>query len=327
MPNILFVSNNKPAIRDVYTKEQIGGCEIADYNDIVSEENDFSNIQYIFSTWGMPALSEDEIKKNLPALKAVFYGAGSVQNFARPFLNNGVKVFSAWAANAIPVAEYTVAQILLANKGYFNMQRIYREEGVEAARQYGASLPGNYNAKVGLLGGGMIGKYVIKLLKEYKLQIYLFDPFMSEETARNLGVEKTGLEYIFENCQTISNHLANNEQTKGMLNYSLFSKMKDNASFINTGRGAQLVAEDLVKAMKEKPYRTALIDVTDPTEPLPQDSIYWSSPNIYITPHRAGSLTDEIMRMGDYMIKEYESLISGGNTKYEVTLEMLKTMA
>ena len=65
--------------------------------------------EFIFSTWGMPKFTEDEIKKYLPSLRAVFYGAGSVQSFARPFLNCGVKVFSAWAANAVPVAEYTVA--------------------------------------------------------------------------------------------------------------------------------------------------------------------------------------------------------------------------
>lgn len=60
----------------------------------------------------------------MPSLKAVFYGAGSVQAFARPFLNCGVKVFSACAANAVPVAEYTVAQIVLANKGFFSSSRL-----------------------------------------------------------------------------------------------------------------------------------------------------------------------------------------------------------
>ena len=84
--------------------------------DVLAAPEKFADTEYIFSTWGMPSFTEEEIKTYLPALKAVFYGAGSVQGFARPFLHSGVKVFSAWAANAVPVAEYTVAQIILAGK-------------------------------------------------------------------------------------------------------------------------------------------------------------------------------------------------------------------
>lgn len=81
---------------------------------------------YLFSTWGMPALGKEQIRAYFPSLKAVFYAAGSVQGFAREYLEAGVQVFSAWAANAVPVAEFTVAQILLAGKGYF--QGLRRQE-------------------------------------------------------------------------------------------------------------------------------------------------------------------------------------------------------
>ena len=67
-----------------------------------------------FSTWGMLQCSEAEIREYMPALKAVYYAAGSVQYFARPFLQCGVRVFSAWQANAVPVAQYTFAQLVLA---------------------------------------------------------------------------------------------------------------------------------------------------------------------------------------------------------------------
>ena len=74
-------------------------------------------------------MTEDQIAEYFPNLKAVFYGAGSVQGFARPFLKSGVKVFSAWAANAVPVAEYTLSQILLANKGFFQTSTLYSHGG------------------------------------------------------------------------------------------------------------------------------------------------------------------------------------------------------
>ena len=77
------------------------------------------DVEYIFATWGMPTFTEEEIRSFLPSLKTVFYAAGTVRYFAEPFLKCGVRVHSAWAANAIPVAEYAVAQIILANKGYY----------------------------------------------------------------------------------------------------------------------------------------------------------------------------------------------------------------
>lgn len=91
------------------------------------------------------------------------------------------------------------------------------------------------------------------MLKEYRLKVVVFDPFLSEEEAERLGVEKCGLERLFAESQTISNHLANNPQTAGMLNYGLFRRMKPNATFINTGRGAQVVEADLVRALRENP--------------------------------------------------------------------------
>ena len=97
----------------------------------------FADTDYIFSTWGMPAFAEQEIAACFPRLRAVFYAAGTVQAFAQPFLSRGVQVFSAWAANAVPVAEYTAAQITLANKGFYQNQRLYhRREPARAAAHF-----------------------------------------------------------------------------------------------------------------------------------------------------------------------------------------------
>ena len=76
----------------------------------------------IFSTWGMAPLSTQEIQTYFPNLRAVFYAAGTVQYFARPFLERGVEVFSAWQANAVPVAEFTFAQLCLRQRAISNQQ-------------------------------------------------------------------------------------------------------------------------------------------------------------------------------------------------------------
>ena len=172
----IYVSEKENKLRAVYkTSDPVYTKE-----DLLSRPDLFRDTEIIFSTWGMPSLSEEEIQSCLPSLKAVFYGAGTVQKFARPFLRCGVRIFSAWAANAVPVAEYTVAQIVLANKGFFQTMRY---EDRKAAKALHAHFPGNYGGKVGLIGAGMIGKMVISRLKDYALQVLVFDPFLPDERA------------------------------------------------------------------------------------------------------------------------------------------------
>ncbi len=294
---------------------------------VLENPGDFADVEYIFSTWSMPAFTEEEIKTCFPSLKCVYYSAGTVQSFARPFLNCGVRIFSAWGANAVPVAETSLAQILLANKGFFNNMIMMKQKGYQEAQVYfNREYPGNYNVYVGIIGAGMIGKLVIELLKPFNVRVKVFDPFLSDEKAKELGVCKTTLEDIFENCQTISNHLANNEQTQGILNYDLFKLMKPSATFINTGRGAQVVEEDLVRALKDEPGRTAVLDVTWPEPPV-EGSEITQLENIYLTTHTAGSSGFETWRMAEYMYDESMLVLEGKPTRYEVDLKMLETMA
>ena len=299
----------------IYTKE-----------DICNDPAQFAQVEIIFSTWGMPVFTEEEIRMFLPHLQCVFYGAGSVQSFAQPFLNCGVKVFSAWAANAVPVAEMAVAQIILANKGYFLSSRMYHTEGHLAARAVCDQCRGNYGETVGIIGDGMVGKLVIRMLKAYQLDVIVFDPFLSEEQAAELGVKKCDLPTLFEKAFVVSNHLANNAQTKGILRYDLFSRMRKNSVFINTGRGAQIVEDDLVRILQERQDLTALLDVTFPEPPVANHPFY-SLPNCHMTPHIAGSEGDEVARMGAYMAQEFEAYRSSMPCRYEVTSAMLATMA
>ncbi|MDR1536405.1 MAG: hydroxyacid dehydrogenase [Clostridiales bacterium] len=284
-----------------------------------------SNAEIIFSTWGIPDLSKEEIDSFLPNLKAVFYAAGSVQYFARPFLQNGVRVFSAWAANGVPVAEFTLAQILLANKKFFSF-RIKSKEAYAKASSEKRLIAGNYKSKVGILGAGAIGRKVISYLKMHDLHVLAFDPFVSESRMAQLGAQKASLEEIFSTCLAVSNHMANNPQTVGILNYDLFSRMIPQASFINTGRGAQVSEPDLVRILKERPDLTALLDVSWPEPPEAGNPLY-SLDNCVITPHIAGSVGREPERMALYMLEEYKRYKNRESCLYELTPDMLETMA
>lgn len=303
------------------------------YPDYINQQNaelhlnEIQDAEIAFSTWGIPHLTEEELKRYLPNLKILFYAAGSVQRFARPFMARNVTVISAWAANAVPVIEFTAAQILLANKGFTQASLHYKHHGdYRQAQRISQAFPGNYTARVGIIGAGMIGRGVIEMLNKHELTIDVFDPFLPDEKAAELNVRKTDLIDLFTNCDTISNHLANLPATVGILNKNHFDRMLPHATFINTGRGAQVVEEDLIRALREVPSRTAILDVTAP-EPVPADSPFLRMNNVIITPHIAGSMNKEIYRMGLYMAEECERYLAGAAMRYEVKEEMLETLA
>lgn len=262
----------------------------------------------IFSTWGMLKIDEEAIQSALPKLKAVFYAAGSIHGFARSFVDQGIKIFSAAEANAIPVAQWVSAQIYLANKGFFQHSTAKTRLDFDRDRSDANAFPGNKNVKVGLLGAGSVGRKVIERLKDSEIEMYVYDPYVDEATLESLGAHKADLDTIFRTCQTISNHIPDLPSTKGMLNQSLFELMLPNAVFLNTGRGATVNEADLIRILREKPEMMAILDVTYP-EPPKEDSELYTLPNVILTPHLAGSLGQEVIRLAETMANEAQRFL------------------
>lgn len=286
---------------------------------------DLTDVEVIFTTWGMAKLDVATIKERFPVLKACFCAMGSVQGFAREFLSLGVKVFSAWQANAVPVVEYAVSQILLATKGYFMLSRLCKSD-YKGAHDLVERFVGNYGAKVGILGDGAIGFHVTEQLLKHDLDVYVYSITMTEERAKSVGVRLASPKTIFSECDVISNHLADNPNTRGIINAELLNSMKNYSTLINTGRGAQIDENALIDVLEKNDTISAVLDVTYP-EPPEKDSKLYTLPNVVLTPHIAGSLGHEVERMAEYMIEESKRFLKGEPTRYGVTEQMLKTMA
>ena len=327
---------NSESVPDVYPPDVRG--RIADmvelYPEVIRQEDmaghtaALAQAEIVFSTWGMPRLTEKKKKKWLPSLRAVFYGAGSVQYFARPYLNSGVAVFSAWAANAVPVIEYASSLIQLSLKGFLPVQRMTRKDW-RAARELAARYPGAYaGVKVGLVGAGMIGRGVIERLGSLDVTVQVYDPYCPEGVVESLGAHRLDDLYsLFATSQVVSNHTANLPSTREMLRYEHFAAMPQYGTFINTGRNSQVHVSGLVRALEERPDLTAFLDVTDPDEPPSAGNPLLGCRNVFMTPHIAGSMNLERGRQGAYMADECARWLAGELVRWQVTLKMLETMA
>ena len=329
----IFLANAEDLVRRVYSPELTARLaslcgledEVVTADTLRSRAGGFDDVRFVFSTWSMPELTAVEIARLLPSLECVFYAAGSVQGFASPFLESGVRAFSAWRANAVPVAEFAASLIFLSNKRFFAASRPWSTGDRQAASRALDGVCGNYAAKVGILGAGAIGSLVIGRLGR-DLDIRVFDPFLPDDRAAELGVTKRSLEEVFAECDVVSCHLADNEQTRGMICRRHFASMKPHATFINTGRGATVVEADLASVLAERDDLTAILDVTFP-EPVAPDSPFLALPNVILTPHIAGSIGNEVRRMGEYAASSCAAYLRGESDGNEVTAEMLATMA
>ena len=326
---VILLCDSPENIARVYGEGRLERLEtLADVQAQIISKADFDHMlpvvkdaEYIFSTWGMPVLTPVQIK-HMKKLKAVFYAAGSVKYFAEPYLKAGVKVVSAWTQNAVPTAAFAFAQVILSCKGYFKNSSNYKESKTGV---WSIVKEGIYGAKIGIIGAGQVGRRLVEMLRPYGVEACISDPYLTAKQANQMGSRKMGLKQLFKECQVISNHMPDIDETKGTLGKALFASMQKNATFINTGRGAQVKENDLISVFKKRKDLTALLDVTFP-EPPDKSSGLFKLPNVIVSPHIAGAYGKEQLQLADYVIDEFEDMLNGKPLKNEIKAIMLKNM-
>ncbi len=292
--------------------------------NFIEQAEALAQVEAIFSTWGMFPLGPSELDR-MPRLKAVFYAAGSVKGFAEPLLDRGIVVCSSRTANGVAVAEFCLGQILLACKGYFRNARDCRtpERNNQKIAFHGQ---GAYGEKIAIISAGQIGRRLIELLRPFRLKVLVVDPYLSEPEAEALKVTKVTLQEAFREAYVVSNHLPNLPELQQVLNGELFAAMRPDATFINTGRGAQVNEPEMIAVLRKRPDLMALLDVTDP-EPAPAGSALYELSNVQLSSHLAGAHNDEVVRMADFMIEDFVHWSRGEPLRHAVNLDELKRMA
>lgn len=283
-------------------------------------------VEVLLGGWGMPTLTR-EILDKLPNLKVIFYAGGTMKGIITDTVwQRGIRITTANQANAQPVAEFALGQILVSMKNTYALARQTKTDQGYLIGPMRDDITGLYQTTVGISSLSAIGKQVIRLLQPFDLNIQVYDPYATEETANQLGVSLVSLEELFASSDIVTLHTPLLPETARMVDKSKLISMKVNATLINTARGGLIDEDDLISVLRERPDLTAVLDVTNP-EPPKKGSAMYELENIILTPHIAGSAGAERKRLGDAMASEVSQFIDNNQLNFEVSKEMFKKMA
>jgi phosphoglycerate dehydrogenase-like enzyme len=261
-----------------------------------------------------------------PRLAAVIHAAGSVRPFVtQACWERGIAVSTAADANALPVAEYTLAAILFAGKGIRAIEHEYRTRRapLDVVARYRDV--GNYGRTVGLVGASRIGRRVIELLRPFDLDVVVYDPYLGAAEAAALGVRLTDLPDLLATCDIVSLHAPALPRTRHLVDKSGLALMRDGATLINTARPS-VVDQQALEAELVTGRLNAVLDVTEP-EVLPADSPLYGLPNVTLTPHVAGALGTELPRLGALAVGEVARFVAGEPLAHPVVAADLDRVA
>ena len=283
-----------------------------------------ADVDVLVTGWGCPPLTA-QVVAGAPRLRAVVHTAGSVRSHVTPAVwERGIAVSSAAAANAVPVAEYTLAVVLLAGKRVLASAEAYR-----CARDHAATVVsdagGNYGSTVGVLSASLVGRRVVHLLRPHDVRVLLHDPYVPDAAVRALGAEPVGLAELFERSDVLTVHTPLLPETRALVDAGLLARMRDGATLVNTARGAVVDADALTAELLSGRLH-AVLDVTDP-EPLPAQHPLWDCPNVLLTPHVAGSAGNELRRLTDCAAEEVERFVAGRPFAHPVTRAAMERSA
>ncbi len=300
-------------------------AEVPDLADKAFLAKYISDADIVISSWETANFDADVMAK-AKNLKLLTHAAGTVKPIVSDALwERGVKVTSASMAIAYGVAEFCLALILNVPKRVF-----WAAQGTRQGRWREDTEVFNgpfeiYQQKIGIIGASHIGKYLIKLLGNFTCDILLYDPYCSAEKSQELGAQKVdSLEELFSQCRVVSLNAPSTEETKGMIKGEHFRLLPDGAVFINTARGAIVNEQEMIEELKKQRF-VACLDVTDP-EPPTEDSSLRTLPNVILTPHQAGVIAENMLRMGTFVADEIEAFASGRPQHFEVLQQQLRTI-
>ncbi len=316
----IFPAANHEALADLAV------LKLQEQDERLSQEDLIELIQgceAVVSGWGTPPFTA-EVLDAAPELRIIAHSAGSIKRLLPPVVfARGIKVVHAAGAIAPAVAELTILLMLMCRRDIHRLNQ-QMKEGVQWPREgaMGLELGGS---RVGVIGAGHTGRNVIRLLHAFDVEIWVYDPYLTADRARELDVQPKPLEDLMAQCPIITVQAPPTAETRNMISRDMLDRIQDGALFVNTARAHVVDPDALYESLRENRYQAAL-DVFD-TEPLPVDSRLRDLPNVTLTPHTAGQSINARIRQGALVVEQLQRYVRGEPLTAEVTQDMLTTMA
>lgn len=268
--------------------------------------------------WGCPKFDE-EVIENANRLKLIVHPAASVASFITDCVyDRGIKVCSANSVMARYVAEGTLAYILSAIRQVPQHDKFMKQKQWKQLKR--STL---INARVGLVGLGTVGRFLLDFLKPFQVEVRIYDPYLSAQALMQYdNVRLCSLEEVISWADVVSVHASRTPETYHMLNSERLGLMKDGAVLINTARGA-LMDEAALAAELKTGRISAVLDVYDPEPPKPDNPLY-ELDNVLLMPHVAGG--DFSKEYSLAMLEEIKRFIKGEALLYEIPYEQFNRM-
>ncbi len=283
-----------------------------------------SDCDVYVTAWGSPRL-DAEIIAAAPKLKLLTHLCGSVKPVITDAVwENGIRVLTGNDYFAESVAEGTLAYMLAALRDIpFYSHRLKYEKKWKTVSDKNFGLAGK---KIGILSYGAVAKHTVRLLSNFRTEIYVYDiKPLPEEDVKKYNLRQASLEEIFSTCDIISVHTPKIPATYHMVNAKLFSMIRPGALFVNTARGAVIDQRALEEELKDGRFR-AVLDVYDP-EPPTADSPLYSLPNVMMMPHQGGPTIDfRRVITHDLMIESASFIDRGEASPHEISREAASLM-
>jgi phosphoglycerate dehydrogenase-like enzyme len=273
--------------------ERVGGVLTEFHSDV--SRRVLERAEVLVTGWDTPPLTAAALD-TAPRLRQVIHAGGAVE-WLFPDGMRGIAASDTGAVNALPVAEYALAMVILANKDAFRARELYRDRRARIDREEEFEASGNHIRTVGVVSASRTGRALIELLRPFAtLRVLVYDPQLSTRDARSLGVNSVTLPELMRSSDVVTLHPPVLPDTIGMIGEEMLALLPDGATLINTARGEIVDHAALERELRRQRIK-AILDVTDP-EPLPASSPLYDLPNVFLTPHVAGSMGTELRRMG-----------------------------
>jgi phosphoglycerate dehydrogenase-like enzyme len=297
------------------------------YGEVQENFELLEDVELLFSGWDGVTLNK-RLLDAAPKLKAVFFSGGSVRGMITDeFWERDILLTNAAAANAVPVAEFTFAQVILALKqAWPESRKLHTTRETPHYVPGQRDMPGAYKTEIGVISLGHIGRRVCQMLRMLEVRVLAYDPYVTEHEADSLGVELVSLTEMFRRCEVVTLHTPQMKETEGLITGRHLASMKRGATIINTARGGIINEPEMIEVLQHRHDLSALLDVTM-SEPLGKDSPLFSMPNVFLTPHIAGSFNNECRRMGRSMIEEALRYLNGESLRWAVTRDRVAISA